>query len=114
MTHRTSTNAALDELQQSIGLKDTIELLEFALPRIEKRCDELKRHLLAEDWDSAARVSHQTITSAHVYGSSRFEEKLQQIHQKNTTTIGTVSFQQHLTEECQEITQAIRAWLDKH
>lgn len=109
-----STNSALEELQQSMGLKDTIELLEFALPRIEKRCDELKRHLLAEDWDSAARVAHQTISSAHVYSSSRFEQKLQQINQKNIEIIGTVSFQQDLTEECEAIIQSIKAWLVNH
>ncbi len=111
---RDSTSVALTELHKNIGLKDTIELLEFALPRIARRGDELQRHLLTADWDAASRIAHQTLSSVHLYSSSQFEQQLQQIHQQNIVVIDTPSFQQELREELDSITHAIRVWLDAH
>jgi hypothetical protein len=106
-------NATLVELHQNIGHKDTIELLEFALPRISQRGNDLQKCLLAKDWDSAAKIAHQTLSSARLYSSSQFELQLQHIHNKEIELIDTALFQQEFHDEVEKVKQAIRSWLDK-
>jgi hypothetical protein len=109
-----STDNALADLQQNIGTKGAIELLEFALPRIAQRGKELHQYLLAKDWDAAVMIAHQTLSSARLYSSSSFEQRLQQINEKNIAVISTASFQLELQEEFEVINCAIRTWLEAH
>lgn len=109
-----TTQLALAELVKTIGLSDAIEVLEFALPHISMRKDEIQRRLAAADWEGAAHVAHKTISSVCVYSSDPFEHHLQQIYQQDIAVISTADFQHALLKEFTDIEQGIGAWLVTH
>jgi HPt (histidine-containing phosphotransfer) domain-containing protein len=106
-----TTQLALAELVETIGLSNAVDVLGFALPHIIMRRDEIKRCLAAADWNGAARVAHKTISSVRVYGSGQFEQRLRQIFQKDIAVISKADFQQALLEEFTDIEQSIGVWL---
>lgn len=109
-----STEASLQTLQENLGIKDTIDLLVFALPRIRERQQALHQCLQARDWEAASRVAHQTLSSVRLYGSSQIEQLLQAVRQQDIGVISSASFQQSLVQEFESVTHTVKTWLAKH
>lgn len=108
-----NNSTALAELHGLLGLKDTIELLEVALPLIAQRSEELHQHLSSQDWDAAAKIAHRMLSSANLYSSKDFIKHLKLIHEKNIDVISTRAFQQLLQDEFNSVHRSVAAWLDE-
>ena len=102
---------ALDNLLESLGSKNTVELVMFALPHIAERKETLKQLLQAGDWEAAARVAHKTLSSVRLYGSKQLEVLLQQVRQQAVEVISTPEFQARLDAAFSTVISGLDAWL---
>ncbi len=106
-------SCSLETIAQNLGIEDTIELLEYALPRIAQRQKKIQESLLAEDWEAASKCAHQTISSVRLYGTEELEKLLRQAKQagEDTADADIVTLQQELLAEFDHVSQTIREWL---
>lgn len=109
----TNTNT-LNALAGRLGLGDTIELLELALPLIAEREQEIRQSLLAGDWSEAARCAHKTMSSVRLYGTHKLELLLRQVQSAGQGQMDVPAFQQELSAEFVAVMQTISEWLAKH
>jgi hypothetical protein len=109
-----TTRAALDMLEEQVGVKSAVGLLVFALPLIAERRKMLQHHLQLKDWEAALLVAHQTLGSVRMYGSSHIEYLLQQIRQQKISVISSTAFQQELDQEFEATIHVLHQWLDEH
>ncbi len=109
-------SCSLETIAQNLGIEDTIELLEYALPRIAQRQKKIQESLLAEDWEAASKCAHQTISSVRLYGTEELEKLLRQAKQagEDTADADIVTLQQELLAEFDHVSQTIREWLLTH
>jgi HPt (histidine-containing phosphotransfer) domain-containing protein len=107
----TSNSSALTELQKIFSKEDMLEILEFALPRITEKGDELQQLLAASAWEPAARIAHQMLSSASTYASKNFDNMLRHIAQQDLDVINCALFQQALKLELSGIIHDIQEWI---
>ena len=105
-------NNSLEQLAQDLGIEDTIEVLEYALPRIFERQKKIQEHLQAKHWEKASSYAHQTISSVSLYGSNELERLLNKIKDHNENK--RPELQEQLSREFNHITQTIQQWLSIH
>ncbi len=105
-------NNSLEQLAQDLGIEDTIEVLEYALPRIVERQKKIQQHLQAKHWEKASICAHQTISSVSLYGSDELERLLNKIKDHNESR--RVELQEQLSKEFNNIIEAIQQWLSIH
>lgn len=105
---------ALDKVAAGIGVKDAIELFEFALPIVMERRQTLQNYLQTGDWVAAARYAHKTISSVRLYGSETLEVLLRQAMQVDNGEIDVATLQQALLAEFDSVISTVREWLNTH
>lgn len=105
---------ALDNLLTNLGKKDTVELLEFALPRIVERKIALMQLLNANNWEAALQVAHKTLSSVRLYGSNQLEALLQQVCRQDMAVVATPEFQATLESEFSGVITTLKQWLAEH
>jgi HPt (histidine-containing phosphotransfer) domain-containing protein len=96
---------SLEQLSQQLGVKDTIEVLEYALPRIIERQEKIHQHLQMKNWQAASKDAHQIISSVRLYGSDELEKLLKKV--KDCQQIEA----NQLSTAFNEVIQAIQQWL---
>lgn len=107
----------LDLVADELGVKDTAELFEFALPVIVERKHKLEQFLGAGEWDAAAQCANTTISSVRLYGSEKLEVLLRQIQDAGSSESANTDWQtlrHDLSEEFQVAIDALQTWLELH
>lgn len=101
-----------------LELVDRIELLEYALPRVIEREQELSTFLLAHDGEKAARCAHTALSAVRLYGSPKLEALLHQTLKLGDTAdineVDVLMLQQELSKEFTVVIDRIRSWLAEH
>jgi hypothetical protein len=105
---------SLSSIVSSLGVKDSIELLEYALPFIAHRDKKIQQCLTEKNWECATKYAHRTLSSVRLYGSKRLEMLLQQVKLAGDSTINTDILQKELSLEFKEVSQSIKQWLALH
>lgn len=107
----------LDLVADELGVKDTAELFQFALPVIVERMNKLEHFLGAGEWDAAAQCANTTISSVRLYGSDRLEVLLRQVQAAGSPESANTDWQtvrHDLSEEFRTAIDALQSWLDVH
>ncbi len=102
----------LNKLTQDLGIEDTIEVLEYALPRIFERQQKIQQYLQTKQWENASACAHQTISSIGLYGSDELEKLLNKIKDRNESE--RIELQDQLSREFTHVTETIQQWLSLH
>ena len=87
-------------LVEEIGLKNTIELIELALPSISTLEANFSKSLLSNDIDMAAKYAHKALGSVRLYGTTNLENLLMKIKDKK---LAGDKFSQIINEVCVEL-----------
>lgn len=106
--------SAISYLVEEIGLKNTIELIELALPSISTLEANFAKSLLAGDADMAATYAHKALGSVRLYGTKNLENLLMKIKDKKLT--GN-KFSRIINEVCVELKLihiTLNNWLKTH
>ena len=106
-----SQSTALTDLQKLFSKKDMLEILEFTLPRVTEKGDELQRLLATSAWEPAAKLAHQMLSSANTYASNDFNNMLRNIAQQDIDIINQALFQQKFKHELNLIIHNIQDWI---
>lgn len=104
---------SLDDIASRLGNDKTIEIVEFSLPYISEKEQQLRESLLAADWEAAARHAHKALSSVRLFGSGKLETLLIQIRD-GAVEQNAEEIQQALSAEFTDAQDAIHAWLAKH
>jgi len=83
----------------TLGVTDTAELIQTALPIITERRETLSQFLLAQDFEGAAACAHKTLGSVRLYGTPSLESLLKQVKTLDPAQNDLVKFQHQLHEE---------------
>jgi hypothetical protein len=102
---------SLNSLFDNLGIKDSIDLIIFALPHITERRNALKQFLVAGEWEAAARVAHKTLSSVRLYSSGELEKLLQYVCQQDIKVISTSDFQRMLDDEFSSNISILNRWV---
>lgn len=105
-------NESIERLTQNLGLKDTIEVLEYALPRVAEKQKKIQQHLQQKHWEKASLYAHKTISSVRLYGSAELERLLNKVQEHNESE--RIQLQQQLLKEFNHVIQTIQQWLTVH
>ena len=106
--------SAISYLVEEIGLKNTIELIELALPSISNLEANFAKSLSAGDIDMAATYAHKALGSVRLYGTKNLEDLLMKIKDKKFT--GN-KFSRIINEVCVELKLihiTLSNWLKTH
>ncbi len=106
-----SSSDALKESQKLFSKNDLLEILEFTLPRLTEKGEELQRLLAASAWEPAARIAHKMLSSANTYASKSFDIMLRHIAQQDLDVINSALFRQELKQELGIIKHDIQDWI---
>ncbi len=103
----------LDDLSQRLGHEKTVQMIEFSMPYVDKREQELHEALQLNDWQAASHCAHKAISSVRLFGSPRLESLLVQVrdglNEQDTTWIRA-----ELSEAFSAARSTVNAWLAKH
>ncbi len=104
---------ALDSLTMRFGVKKMIKMVEFSLPYLSQREQELRESLLSGDRDTASHTAHKAISSVRLYGSPKLEALLYQVRDGDYGA-NVEALQKELSKEFTFVTNVAKAWLMKH
>lgn len=107
-------NLSLEAVVRRLGKEDTIEFLEYTLPRIIQRKKGLQEYLSTGDWEAASQCAYRTIGSVRLYGSAKLELLLEQVKLVSSGDVDPVSLQHELSVEFDKAIDATREWLEAH
>jgi hypothetical protein len=105
---------SLETVVRRLGVEDSIEFLEYALPRIIQRKKWLQEYLSTGDWEAASQCAYRMIGSVRLYGSAKLELLLEQVKLVSNGDIDPVSLQYELSVEFDKAINATREWLEAH
>jgi hypothetical protein len=105
--------ASLDEVATRLGREKAVQIVEFSLPYISQKGQQLNDALIAAEWESAAHYAHKAISSVRLFGSAKLETLLVQIRDGNIDQ-DTMDIQQELLAEFTDVQNAVNAWLIQH
>jgi HPt (histidine-containing phosphotransfer) domain-containing protein len=108
-----NNHIALKNIIANLGIAEAIEMLEYALPRIVQRKNQLSQHIHAQDWEAAKQYAHQTISSVSLYGSESLETQLHRVKLLGTTDIDPITFEQELSLAFDHVVQGVKEWLNQ-
>lgn len=108
-----NVNPRLTKLVNTLGVTDTAELIQTAVPIITERRETLSRLLLAQDLEGAADCAHKTLGSIRLYGTPNLEGLLKQVKTLDASQHDLVKFQQRLFEEFSQVIKDCNGLLGK-
>ncbi|MEB4592710.1 Hpt domain-containing protein [Candidatus Thiothrix sp. Deng01] len=100
----------LDEIAGRLGREKAIEIVEFSLPYIAGKEQQLRDALQAGDWETAARHAHKAISSVRLFGSVKLEALLRQI-KDGDSGLDAGEVQQALSAEFAQVEASVHSWL---
>jgi hypothetical protein len=104
----------LDAMVDKLGMKDTIEMYEYALLKIPEKKNKLQSYIVSENWLHAHQMAHKSLSSARLYGTEKLERLLRQVRLVGTPAIDAPVLAQELSDEFDYVSEQINQWLDLH
>lgn len=98
-------------LVETLGEEAARNFLQFALPKVTERSEELIKSIEAQNWEDAATQAHRFKGTVMLYGSSSLLQKLQNIINKNKDHIKNENFIQELKAELDQTQNSIKTFL---
>lgn len=106
-----NTHQKLAKLEKNIGITDTVDLIQTALPILIERKATLGKLLLAEDLEGASACAHKTLGSVRLYGTDQLESLLTQVKELNPDQVDLIDFQGQISEEFSMVIDDCIKWL---
>jgi hypothetical protein len=107
-------NVSLDAMVDRLGMKDTIEMYEYALLKIPEKKKRLLHYIVSADYFSSRQMAHQLLSSVRLYGTEKLDGLLRQVRFVGTSKVDEAALVLALSDEFDTVSKNISQWLNLH